>query len=94
MRLGASSSRPSLTPAWDSLAMTEAPQTRADMNWFAVLAHHATRTPQKAITVFDGETTTYEEMAQRVLALDAGLTECGVGRCGVVALLSYNCPEF
>ncbi len=64
------------------------------MNWFAVLAHHATRTPQKAITVFDGETTTYEEMAQRVLALAAGLSECGVGRGGVVALLSYNCPEF
>ena len=26
------------------------------MNWFAVLAHHATRTPDKAITVFEGET--------------------------------------
>ena len=36
---------------------------QADMNWFAVLAHHATRTPDKAITVFEGETTTYGEMA-------------------------------
>ena len=41
------------------------PSMQADMNWFAVLAHHATRTPDKAITVFEGETTTYGEMARR-----------------------------
>jgi len=66
----------------------------ADMNWFTVLAHHAARTPEKPITVFDGETTTYKDMAERVLALAAGLAEAGVGQGGVVALLSYNCPEF
>ncbi len=43
--------------------MTLSPPRSADMNWFAVLAHHATRTPDKAITVFEGETTTYGEMA-------------------------------
>ena len=64
------------------------------MNWFAVLAHHATRTPDKAITVFEGETTTYGEMARRAAALAGGLSERGVGHGEVVALLSYNCPEF
>src|SRR3954468_20016798 len=63
------------------------------MNWFAVLAHHATRTPDKAITVFEGETTTYAEMAARARTLAGGLSERGVGRGDVVGLLSYNCPE-
>src|SRR5438270_12461760 len=67
---------------------------QADMNWFAVLAHHATRTPDRAITVFEGETTTYGEMARRAAALAGGLSERGVGHGEVVALLSYNCPEF
>jgi len=66
----------------------------ADVNWFGVLAHHATRSPGKAMTVFEGETTTYGEMAARAAALAAGLHERGVGRGDVVGLLSYNCPEF
>lgn len=64
------------------------------MNWFTVLEHHATRTPHKAITIFDGQPTTYREMADRSAALAAGLRERGVGRGDVVGLLSYNCPEF
>lgn len=64
------------------------------MNWCAVLDHHARRSPDKAITVFEGETTTYGEMAERSAALAAGLGERGVGRGSVVGLLSYNCPEF
>ncbi len=67
---------------------------QADVNWFAVLAHHATRAPDKAMTVFEGETTTYGEMAAQAAALAAGLHERGVGRGDVVGLLSYNCPEF
>jgi fatty-acyl-CoA synthase len=67
---------------------------QADMNWFGVLAHHAIRTPDKAITVFEGDTTTYQEMVERVVALAGGLAEHGVDRGDVVALLSYNCPEF
>jgi acyl-CoA synthetase (AMP-forming)/AMP-acid ligase II len=66
----------------------------ADLNWFSVLAHHATRTPQKAFTVFEGETITYTEMAARVVSLAGGLSERGVVRGDVVGLLSYNCPEF
>jgi acyl-CoA synthetase (AMP-forming)/AMP-acid ligase II len=66
---------------------------QADMNWFAVLAHHASRTPDKAITVFEGETTTYGQMADRVAALAGGLGEQGVGPGDVVGLLSYNCAE-
>ena len=66
---------------------------QGDMSWFAVLAHHATRTPDKAITVFEGETTTYGEMAARATALAGGLSGRGVGRGDVVAILSYNCPE-
>jgi fatty-acyl-CoA synthase len=66
----------------------------ADMNWFGVLAHHAMRMPDKAITVFEGETTTYGEMAARVAALAGGLSERGVGKGDVVGLLSYNCPQF
>jgi acyl-CoA synthetase (AMP-forming)/AMP-acid ligase II len=64
------------------------------MNWFAVLAHHATRTPDQPMTVFEGATTTYGEMAARAAALAGGLRERGVGRGDVVGLLSYNCPEF
>jgi acyl-CoA synthetase (AMP-forming)/AMP-acid ligase II len=67
---------------------------QADMNWFAVLAHHATRAPDQAITVFEGETITYGEMATRAAALAGGLCARGVARGDVVALLSYNCPEF
>ena len=74
--------------------MTLSPPMSADMNWFAVLAHHATRTPDKAITVFEGETTTYGEMAVRAAALARGMEERGVAAGDVVGLLSYNCPEF
>jgi fatty-acyl-CoA synthase len=66
----------------------------ADVNWFGVLAHHASRRADQAMTVFEGETTTYGEMTARVEALSGGLHERGVGAGDVVALLSYNCPEF
>jgi fatty-acyl-CoA synthase len=64
-----------------------------NLSWCSVLAHHASRTPEKPIAVFEGETTTYAEMATRSAALAAGLAERGVARGNVVALLSYNCPE-
>ena len=68
--------------------------TPADLNWFSVLAHHASRTPDKVITVFEGQETTYSEMAGRAAALAGGLSRHGVAAGDVVALLSYNCPEF
>ncbi|HXX90054.1 MAG TPA: long-chain fatty acid--CoA ligase [Acidimicrobiales bacterium] len=66
----------------------------ADLNWFTVLAHHAARTPDQPMTVFEGESATYGEMAGRVAALAGGLAERGVGRGDVVGVLSYNRPEF
>jgi acyl-CoA synthetase (AMP-forming)/AMP-acid ligase II len=66
----------------------------ADMNWFSVLAHHALRTPDKPLVVFEGSTVTYGEMAARSAALAGGLQERGVGAGDVVGLLSDNCPEF
>lgn len=66
----------------------------ADMNWFAVLAHHARRTPDRIVTVFEGEPTTYGQMAEQAAALAGGLADRGVGPGEVVGLLSYNCPEY
>ena len=74
--------------------MTTPMTSPADMNWFAVLAHHASRTPDKVLTVFEGETTTYGEMAGLAIGLAGGLSQHGVRQGDVVALLSYNCPEF
>jgi acyl-CoA synthetase (AMP-forming)/AMP-acid ligase II len=74
--------------------MTAARAMQPDINWFVVLAHHAARTPDKAITEFQGQTTTYGEMAERVRELAGGLAERGIGAGEVVAILSYNCPEF
>jgi acyl-CoA synthetase (AMP-forming)/AMP-acid ligase II len=66
----------------------------ADVNWHGVLAHHAERTPDTVMTIFEGAATTYAEMASRVAALAGGLARRGIGAGDVVALLSYNCPEF
>lgn len=67
---------------------------QADVNWFAVLAHHATRTPDRPLARFEGATLSYGEMAERATALAGGLHERGVAAGDVVALLSYNCTEF
>ena len=73
--------------------MTTAHPMSVDLSWSALLEHHATRAPDAAITVFEGQTTTYGQMAERVAALAGGLRQRGVDRGDVVALLSYNCPE-
>ncbi len=65
-----------------------------DVNWYNVLAHHAVRKPDTVMTIFEGRSTTYREMADRVAASAGGLAARGVGPGDVVALLSYNCPEF
>jgi len=67
---------------------------KGDVNWFGVLAHHAERTPERAITIFEGATTTYSQMATQSTTLATGLYERGVRSGQVVGLLSYNCPEF
>jgi acyl-CoA synthetase (AMP-forming)/AMP-acid ligase II len=67
---------------------------KAQVNWFDVLSHHAVRAPERALSVFEGATTTYAGMAERAVALAGGLHDRGVGVGDVVGLLSYNCPEF
>jgi fatty-acyl-CoA synthase len=74
--------------------VTEEMSMRADMNWFGVLAHHASLTPQKAMVVFGDRVVTYAQMATQARALAAGMHDRGVGHGDVVALLSYNSPEF
>jgi acyl-CoA synthetase (AMP-forming)/AMP-acid ligase II len=67
---------------------------QADMSWFAVLAHHASRTPDAPVAVFRDESVTYGEMAARAAALAGGLRDRGIAAGDVVGLLSYNCVEF
>ena len=67
---------------------------KTDVNWFSVLAHHGSRAPERAMTVYEGRTTTYGQMRSAAVDLAGGLHDLGVGRGDVVALLSYNCPEF
>ncbi|MSO78594.1 MAG: long-chain-fatty-acid--CoA ligase [Acidimicrobiia bacterium] len=67
---------------------------QSDVSWCAVLEHHASRAPNQALAIFEGETVTYGDMATRAAALAAGLHERGVGAGDVVGLLSYNCTEF
>jgi acyl-CoA synthetase (AMP-forming)/AMP-acid ligase II len=67
---------------------------RAEVSWGAVLAHHATRTPDRVLARAGDETVTYGEMATRSTALAGGLRERGVGPGDVVGLLAYNCLEF
>ena len=74
--------------------MTPAGTMQPNMNWYSVLAHHAIRTPDKAMTICNGTTTTYSEMVELATASANGLADHGVRAGDVVALLSYNCPEF
>ncbi len=64
------------------------------MNWCGVLAHHASRIPDKALCKMGDEVVSYRQMAERSAALAAGLAQQGVGAGDVVALLSYNSTEF
>ncbi len=65
-----------------------------NLNWFGVLAHHATRAPNQQFARYENEAVTYREMADRAAALAGGLQKRGLGPGEVVALLSYNCIEF
>ena len=67
---------------------------QADMSWLQVLEHHARRTPDKPLAVFDGETVTYREMVRWSGRIAAGFGQLGVGFGDVVGLLSYNSMEF
>src|SRR5262245_34872951 len=72
----------------------DGPSRHGDLNWCAVLEHHARRTPTKPLCSTADETVTYAEMAARSGALAGGLRERGVGEGDVVGLLAYNSIEF
>src|SRR4029079_14137571 len=65
-----------------------------DMSWVGVLEHHAKRTPDKPIVLFEDVYVTYCEMWEWAGALAGGLADRGVGSGDVVGLLSYNSVEF
>jgi acyl-CoA synthetase (AMP-forming)/AMP-acid ligase II len=67
---------------------------QADMSWFAVLAHHAGRAPDRPIARCGTTTVSYAEMAATAAATAGGLHALGVRAGDVVGLLSYNCIEF
>jgi fatty-acyl-CoA synthase len=66
----------------------------SDLSWLGVLEHHARRTPDKPIAVFEDDVVTYQGMVEWAAALAGGLEARGVGRGDVVGLLSYNNTEF
>lgn len=70
------------------------PSMQPDLNWCAVLEHHAERRPDRAMCIFGDETVTYAQMADRVSRTAAGLRARGVGQGDIVALLAYNSIEF
>src|SRR5262245_57215900 len=72
----------------------DGPSQHGDLNWCAVLEHHARRTPTKPLCVAGNEIVTFEAMAARSAALAGGLRERGVGEGDVVGLLAYNSVEF
>jgi len=74
--------------------LMDGPSQHGDLNWCAVLEHHARRTPTKPLCITAGETVTYAEMAARSAALAGGLCDRGVGEGDVVGLLAYNSAEF
>jgi len=65
-----------------------------DLNWCAVLEHHARRTPHQTLCSMDGVAVTYGQMVERSGRLAAGLRELGVGPGSMVGLLAYNSNEF
>ncbi len=71
-----------------------APTMHPDMSWLGVLEHHARRTPEKPLAVFEDDVVTYQAMLDWAAALASGLHERGVGVGDVVGLLSYNRIEF
>ncbi len=64
------------------------------MNWFAVLEHHALRSPSKPLCIHDGKPVTYRQMFDNARSLAAGFARRGVGQGDVVGLLAYNASEF
>jgi fatty-acyl-CoA synthase len=63
-------------------------------NLSLLVERRADREPDREMIVFGERRITNLEVERRVNAVAVGLREQGVGRGDVVALLTYNCPEF
>jgi acyl-CoA synthetase (AMP-forming)/AMP-acid ligase II len=70
------------------------PSAAGDLNWVAVLEHHARRHPDQPLARCGDRTVTYGEMVGWSSRMAAGLAESGVQAGDVVGLLSYNSVEF
>jgi fatty-acyl-CoA synthase len=63
-------------------------------NFASILDYHLTQRPDAVAVAQEDQTLTVRQLHERVNQLAAGLTELGIGRGDVVALLLYNRPEF
>ncbi|MET7481270.1 long-chain fatty acid--CoA ligase [Streptomyces sp. NPDC005648] len=63
-------------------------------NFSSILDYHLAQRPDAVVVTQEDRRLTVRELHERVNRLAAGLTELGVGRGDVVALLLYNRPEF
>ncbi len=72
----------------------DAPRASRRAHWVNHLDRHAHSRPDRAAFRFQGETTTWRELRDRVDRVAAALVGRGVGRGDRVALLMGNRPEF
>jgi len=63
-------------------------------NFTLALDRNADRWPERDAVVFGDRRLTNRALDERVNSLACGLSELGIGRNDVVAILLYNCPEF
>ncbi|MFF7474224.1 long-chain-fatty-acid--CoA ligase [Streptomyces sp. NPDC008092] len=63
-------------------------------NFASILDYHLAQRPDAVAVAQEDRTLTVRQLHERVNQLAAGLTELGIGRGDVVALLLYNRPEF
>src|SRR4051795_8153739 len=66
----------------------------SDANWVDHVARHAYRDPDGVALRFEGRTTTWRELHERVGALAGAFAERGVAPGDRVAILMTNRPEF
>lgn len=63
-------------------------------NFSSIIKYFANKNPKKVVITHNNNHITYAEMQQRVSALAQGLLKLGVEKNDVVAVLTYNCPQF
>ena len=73
---------------------TEAPRASRRAHWNNHLERHAHSRPDRAAFRYQGNTTTWRELRERVDRLAGVLAERGIGSGDRVALLMGNRPEF